>query len=98
MARELICTAIKIAIAKNDAASDHGIIRRETDARFLDKMTEPLARNPTQCIAQMLACYSLQLNHYYDIIRELKSSGICDVIYKTEELCDRSLSDVIYKI
>ena len=71
MARELICTAIKIAIAKNDAASDHGIIRRKTDASFLDKMIKPLARNPTQCIARIFAYDSLQLNHGNDMIHKI---------------------------
>ena len=71
MARELICTAIKIAIAINNAASDHGIIRRKTDASFLNKMIEPLARNPTQCIAHMFAYDSPQLNHGYDMIHKI---------------------------
>jgi hypothetical protein len=46
MTRELIGTAIEIAIAQNDAASDNGIISRKTDAGILEKMIEPLARNP----------------------------------------------------
>ena len=57
MTRELICTAVEIAIAQNDAASDDGIIRREADAGFLEKMIEPLARSPADCIARMLLAY-----------------------------------------
>jgi hypothetical protein len=60
MARELICTVIKIAIAKNDVASDHGIIHRKTVASFLEKMIKPLARNPTDFSAQMFAYDSRQ--------------------------------------
>jgi hypothetical protein len=46
MTRELIGTAIEIAIAHNDTASDDGIIRSKTDASFLEELIEPLARNP----------------------------------------------------
>jgi hypothetical protein len=55
MTRELIGTAVEIAIAQNDAASDDGIIRRETDAGFFEKMIETLARSPADCITRMLA-------------------------------------------
>ena len=58
MTRELIGTAVEIAITQNDAASDDGIVRREADAGFLEKMIEPLARSPADCIACMLAYYT----------------------------------------
>jgi hypothetical protein len=54
MTRELIGAAVEIAIAQNDAASDDGIIRREADADFLEKMIEPLTRSPADCIGRML--------------------------------------------
>lgn len=60
MTRELICTAIKIAIAINDVTSNHGIIRRKTDASFFDKMIEPFIRNPTQCVAHIFGYDGLQ--------------------------------------
>jgi hypothetical protein len=46
MTRELIGTAVEIAIAQNNAASDDSIIRSKTDASFFEKLIEPLARNP----------------------------------------------------
>jgi hypothetical protein len=69
MTRELIGTAIKIAIAQNDAAADDGIIRREADAGFLEKMIEPLARSPAECIARMLAYDSLRAAEVADSVQ-----------------------------
>ena len=60
MTRELIGTAVEIAIAQNDAGSDDGIIRREAYAGFLEKMIEPLARSPADCIACLLAYDALR--------------------------------------
>ncbi len=54
MTRELIGTAVEIAIAQNYAASDDGIFRREADAGFLEKIIEPLARSPAECIVRMV--------------------------------------------
>ena len=60
MTRELIGTAVEIAITQNDVASDDGIVRREADAGFLEKMIEPLVRSPANCIVCMLAYYTLR--------------------------------------
>jgi hypothetical protein len=60
MTRELIGTAVEIVIAQNDVASDNGIIRREADAGFLEKMIEPLARSAADFIALMLAYDTLR--------------------------------------
>jgi hypothetical protein len=60
MTCELIGAAVKIVIAQNDVASDDGIIRREANAGFLQKMIEPLARSPADFIALMLAYDTLR--------------------------------------
>ena len=60
MTRELIRTAVEIAIAQNDAASDYGIVRREADAGFLEKMIQPLARCPAWYIIPMVKYYTLR--------------------------------------
>jgi hypothetical protein len=64
MMREVIGTTVVIAIAQSDAASDDGIIRREANARFLEKVIELLARSPAGCITRMLA---------YDTLRAAKA-------------------------
>src|SRR5690242_11663570 len=69
MTRELIGTAVQIAIAQNDAACDDGIIRREADAGFLEKMIEPLARSPAECIARTLAYYTLRAAEAADSVQ-----------------------------
>jgi hypothetical protein len=81
MTSELIGTAVKIAIAHNDAASDDGIIRREADAGFLKKMIESLARNPAECIARMLA---------YD---SLRAADAADSVQIRLPLCERAQLD-----
>jgi hypothetical protein len=88
MTRELIGTAIKIAIAQNGAASDDGIILREADAGFLEKMIEPLARSPADRIARMLA---------YDTPRAGEATNSVQIILplcEGAQLDDRLSSDV----
>jgi hypothetical protein len=77
MTRKLIGTAVEIVIAQNDAASDDCIIRRKADAGFLEKMIEPLARNPTDFIARMLA---------YDTLRAAEAG---DPVQIKLPLCER---------
>jgi hypothetical protein len=77
MTRELISLAVEIAIAQNDASSDDGIIRREADAGFLEKMIEPLARSPADCIARMFA---------YDTLRVVDAA---DSVQIRLPLCER---------
>ena len=81
MTRELIGTAVEIAIAQNDAASDDGIIGREADAGFLEKMIEPLARSPADCIARMLV---------YDTLRAAEAA---DPVQIRLPLCERAQPD-----
>jgi hypothetical protein len=69
MTRELIGAAVEIAIAQNDAASDDCIIRREADAGFLEKMTEPLPLSPADCIARMLAYDTLSAAEAADSVQ-----------------------------
>ena len=78
MTRELIGAAVEIAIVQNDAASDDGIIRREADAGFLEKMIEPLTRSPADCIALMLA---------YDTLRAAEAA---DSVQIRLSLCERA--------
>jgi hypothetical protein len=78
MTRELIGAAVEIAIAQNDAASDDGIIRREADAGFLEKMIESLTRSPAYCIARMLA---------YDTLRAAEAA---DSVQIRLPLCERA--------
>ena len=54
MTRKLIGTTVEIAIAQNDVASNDGISLRETDAGFLYKMIEPLAKSTADCIVRIL--------------------------------------------
>jgi hypothetical protein len=85
MTRELIGTAVEIAIAQKDAAPDDGIIRREADASFLEKMIEPLARSPADCITSMPA---------YDTLRAAEARDPCQI---TLPLCERGqLHDRLY--
>jgi hypothetical protein len=88
MTRELIGTAVEITIAQNDVASDDGIIRREADAGFLEKMIEPLARNPADRIARMLA---------YDTLRAGEATDSVQIklpLCEGAQLDDRLSSDV----
>ena len=89
MTRELIGTAVEIAITQNDAASDDGIIRREADAGFLEKMIEPLARSPAKCIVRMLK-YTLRAGPRR---RTPFESGCCRCASR-EQLGDLFPSDV----
>ena len=89
MTRELIGTAVEIAIAQNDAASDDGIISREADAGFLEKMIEPLARSPADCIARMLAHYILRAAEAADSVQ------IRLPLCERAQLGDRLSSDVV---
>jgi hypothetical protein len=78
-----------IAIAQTDAASDDGIIRREANARFLEKMIEPLARSPAGCITRMLA---------YDTQRAAKAANSVQIRLPSCErvqLNDRLSTDVV---
>ena len=88
MTCELIGTAVEIVIAQNDAAaSDDGIIRREANAGFLQKMIEPLARSPTDRIARMLL---------YDTLRAAEAGDPVQIklpLYKRRQLNDRLCSD-----
>ena len=69
MTRKLIGTAVEIAIAQNESASDDGIIRREADAGFLKKMIEPLTRSPADLIARMLAYDTLRAAEAADSVQ-----------------------------
>lgn len=82
MTRELIGTAVEIAIAQNDAASDDGIIRREADAGFLEKMIEPLARSPADCIAARMLAYDT-----------LRAAEAADSVQIRLPLCERAQLD-----
>src|SRR5262245_9278479 len=89
MTRKLIGTAVQIVIAQNDAASDDCIIRRETDAGFLKKMIEPLARSPADCIACMLL---------YDTLRAAEVGDSVQIkvpLCERRQLNDRLSSDMV---
>ena len=89
MTRKLIGTAVEIVIAQSDAASDDCIIRRKADAGFLDKMIEPLARSPADCIARMLA---------YDTLRAAKAGHSVQIrllLCERIQLNDRLSTDAI---
>ena len=86
MTRKLIGAAVEIAIVQNDAASDDGIIRREADAGFLEKMIEPLARSPADWIALMIA---------YDTLRAAEAADSVQIrlpLCERAQLYDRLLS------
>jgi hypothetical protein len=78
-----------IAIAQSDAASDDGTIRREANARFLEKVIEPLARSPAGCITRMLA---------YDTLRAAKAADSVQIrlqLCERVQLNDRLSTDVV---
>ena len=88
MTRELIGAAVEIVIAQNDAVSDDGIIRREADADFFEKMIEPLTRSPADCIARKLA---------YDTLRAAEAADFGQIrlpLFEGVQLYDRSSFDV----
>jgi hypothetical protein len=89
MTREVIGTTVVIAIAQSDAASDDGIVRREANARSLEKVIELLDMSPAGCITRMLA---------YDTLRAAKAADSVQIrlpLCERVQLNDRLSTDVV---